>query len=419
MSRHRRLRSIAAVVVTLASIASACTGGSDEDPVAVVVTTTTEPPAPRVDDGILQIGALIPAGDTAVGVALRDSVEAAVLEVNNGGGVLGQRVRLLVRDEGPSAVTAAEAVEELVAEDVDAILGPTSSNVAIGALDEIVDAGVVACSATAAAIALDDYPDDGLFFRSVPSESLQAVAIARKAQETGATAIAVIHVDDAFGRPYAEATLAALDLEGVFDVTTIPIPVGDDDLSNDLDLLSVNGAQTAIVLGSGADTARVLESLAQRGGAGVTSIIVNDAVRDAASRPVVAGLPDEIRTLILGVAPQIVVDGDPDDDEPPVPFAPQVTDCVNLIALAAVQANSDAPQLIAGQMSSVSSGGSLCRDFADCADKIGRGLQINFDGATTITEIGRDGDPSRARFDQFRFRDDGSDEVERPFPIGR
>ena len=39
-------------------------------------------------------------------------------------------------------------------------------------------AGVVTCSPSATALALDDYPDNKLFFRTVPSDSLEMVAIA-------------------------------------------------------------------------------------------------------------------------------------------------------------------------------------------------------------------------------------------------
>lgn len=388
---------------------------------SVVVTTTTEPPQPRVDDGVLLIGALIPEADTAVGAALDASLKAAVAAVNGEGGVLGNDVRLVIQDEGSTASTAAQAIEALVAVGVDAIIGPASSNSAIGSLDEAVDAGIVACSPTAASIALDDFPDDGLFFRSIPSDSLQAVAIARKAEETGASGIAVVHVDDAYGRPFADAAIDALDTLGNFTITRVPVPVGDDDLTNELDDLGASGAQTAIVLGAGADTGRFLEALAQRDGIMLTDIVVNDAARDAAVRPVIAGLPPSLRNRISGIAPQIVLSATDREPSIPVdlPFASQVADCVNLVALAAVQSGSDSPDLISNQMASVSSGGSVCRSFGECADRLERGLQINYDGATGVTELDRDGDPSRARFDEFSFTPDGSDESERSFVVQR
>ncbi len=91
------------------------------------------------------------------------------------------------------------------------------------------------------------------------------------------------------------------------------------------------------------------------------------------------------------------------------PFASQITDCVNLIALAAAQGKSDAPLTIASQMASVSSGGAPCRSFAECIELLAdEDNQINYDGPTRITELTRDGDPLRAFFDRFVFQTDGS-----------
>jgi branched-chain amino acid transport system substrate-binding protein len=64
-------------------------------------------------------------------------------------------------------------------------------------------------------------------------------------------------------------------------------------------------------------------------------------------------------------------------------------------------------------MSSVSDGGQICRDFASCALRLADDQEIDYDGPTGITDLGRDGDPSRAFFDLFRFAADGSDIFER------
>jgi branched-chain amino acid transport system substrate-binding protein len=167
------------------------------------------------------------------------------------------------------------------------------------------------------------------------------------------------------------------------------------------------------VLGSGDDTARFLEAMGQSEIVGLAEIIVNDAARGA-SPQVFANLPNGLRSRIIGVAPQIVLPESAGVDDNPA-FASQVNDCVNLIALAAVQSNSDSPDLIAGQMASVSSGGSVCSTFAECAERIEQDLQINYNGPTGITELGRNGDPTSARFDTFRFLADGSNVYDRSF----
>ena len=67
-------------------------------------------------------------------------------------------------------------------------------------LGEIVDAGVVACSPTASASLLDNFPDRNLFFRTIPSDSLQALAIGEAVDRTGASRATVAYIDDTYGQ---------------------------------------------------------------------------------------------------------------------------------------------------------------------------------------------------------------------------
>lgn len=404
----RHARRVAAALTVATFVIAACTDDQDE-PIATVSTTTTEPPQPREDDGILRIGALIPLNDTAVGENLETSFEAAVEAVNAAGGVLGRPVEMLIEDEGGSANTAAEATEALVLRGADAILGPTSSNVAIAALDASVSAGVVTCSATATAISLDEFPDDNLFFRSIATDSLQAAAIARQAENRSVGSIVIIHIDDAYGQPYAAAVRDALGAQESIQVESVAVPVGDVDLENDLDDIAAADADTGIVLGNGNDIARLLEAISARDDIDFTQVFVNDAARAASARPVIAGLNPDFRNRIVGLSPQILLPETAGSDAD-TPFAAQVTDCVNLIALAAAQGNSDSPATVASQMTSVSSGGDKCRTFAECIALLDADeqTQIDYDGPTRVTELARDGDPSRAFFDRFLFRTDGS-----------
>lgn len=408
---------MAATLAVLALVA-ACSGNEANEPTPTIVTTTTLPPAPRVDDGVLRIGVLVPDGETGMSSSVTASVDAAVTEIDDAGGVLGNDLDVVFANEGATAVTAAQAIESLVGDGadggVDAIVGPMSSGNAIGALDEAVSAGVVTCSPTASAIALDDFPDDNnLFFRTIASDSLQAVAIAQQARETGATKIGVVHVDDAYGRPYADAVAEALAEVGSTEITRIPVSVGDEDLADDV--AGLDDVQVAIVLGNGTDVVRFLAAIGDDDSLALSNVIVNDAARSSGTAPVISDLPSGLRDTIIGVAPQIVVrPADGDAAAASTPFGPQIDDCVNLIALAAVQGGSDSPSIIASQMSSVSEGGRVCGDFAGCVAQLEQGLEINYQGDTGITDLGRSGDPDRARFELFTFDEDGADVYDDP-----
>ena len=390
-------------------VAVGCTTPETSTPESTVAPTTTEAPTPREIDDVLRIGALLPGGDTFVGASLESSVLDAEEAINEAGGVFGTDIVVTVRDEGTTTATASAAIASLLGDGVDAIIGPSSSLTTLGALDDAVAAEVVTCSPTATAIALDDFPDDRLFFRTIASDSLQAAALAEVAEDTGERDVAIVYLDDAYGRPYAEAVteeLRSLDLDVV---ASVPVAVGDDNVTDDIDLVVGSGARVAIVVGAPADAARFLDAIGRSDSRALTDVIVNDSVRDAVVRPVIVTLPTSLRTIITGVAPQITVRDEDGVSGPP--FEPQVTDCMNLIALAAMEAEYDLPKLIAQQMPSISSGGSVCTSFAECADELGQNQQIDYRGPTGVTELNREGETAQARFETFEFDDTGVDTV--------
>ena len=294
-------------------------------------------------DGQLVIGALLPLTNTLLGEPMADAVDTAVERINTAGGVLDRRVRLVVADEGSSTATATASIQTLLDRDVDAIIGPASSLVALSTLDELVTAGKVVCSPTASALALDDFPDDDLFFRTVPSDSLQARAIGAAADQTGAQRVTIVYVDDSYGRPFADAVEASLANEAIVVVGRIPFAADDDDLSDEAARWPTPTPRCSSLLADGEDGTRFLEALDDEDTSGVSTIVVNDALRNPAAPQRIQGLDPELRNKIVGLAPQADSGDDDAPFDPPGLFATNAYDCANLIALAAVRAGSDDP----------------------------------------------------------------------------
>ncbi|HEX4980438.1 MAG TPA: ABC transporter substrate-binding protein [Ilumatobacteraceae bacterium] len=396
----------------------ACNGDDDTAPTTTqTIVTTTSSPA-RANDGVLRLGVLLPTtgpGATLFGDGMIDAVELATDQINDAGGVNGSDVELINADEGATAASAAIGMDSLLTGGVDAIIGPASSTVALSDLDAAVSAGVVTCSPTATALALDNYPDEGLFFRTVPSDSLQMVAIARVAERTGSTSIAIGYLDDSYGRGLEEALMSAVDERGLSVLAEVPFSGDDEDLADEASDLLENSPSVIAILGDAGDGTRLLASVAQTtGDADPPIIVVNDALRDAQSQQVIQGLRREVREQIKGVSPLAVT---PNDRALTELYAANAYDCVNLIALASVQAGNDSPTDIAAQMAAVSTGGSQCQSFVECSEPLARGLQIDYEGPSGNTELSRSGDPSRARFEEFEFDVDGRDQSVTTFEI--
>jgi branched-chain amino acid transport system substrate-binding protein len=268
-------------------------------------------------------------------------------------------------------------------------------------------------------MSLDGFPDEGLFFRTIPSDSLQAAAIAGAADQTGAQRVTIVHVDDSYGRPFAAAVEDSLQSEAIDVVDQIAFAASDDDLSGEARELARSDTQVVIVLADGDNGTRFLEALDDVDTSGLSTIVVNDAFRNPAAPQRIEGLGAELRSKIVGLAPH-ATSGDPANPyDPPGPYAVNAFDCVNLIALAAVRAGSDAPLDIAGQLAQVSVSGSACNTFVSCVETIESGLQIDYNGPSGVTDLQpRTGDPSQAIFDRFVFDDSGRDVLQRTEIIG-
>ena len=294
MVRFRRFHVRRHSLAVLALVAAACSPGSDAAPETTQAVGTTTIPAPDRSDGTLTIGLLLPSSNPTLGQGLIDAANIAVDRINDAGGVLGRNIRVVEQDEGLGDGTAAASIAALIEStpSVDAVIGPSSSLVALSQLDTLVAAGIPSCSPTATALALDDFPDERLFFRTVPSDSLQAVAAADLAERTGVQDVAVVYIDDAYGRPFAAA---------VEDALAVGHPIGEP--RRDLRLRpqrrrsrreSPTGrrfrARVVVLLAGSDDGAAFLEALDDTSFGSISDIIVNDTMRDPSVTPACRGI---------------------------------------------------------------------------------------------------------------------------------
>jgi branched-chain amino acid transport system substrate-binding protein len=393
---------VIAVVSGAALVAGGCTGGDGDAGVATTsIDTTTTTMVVRDDDGTLVLGIYLPVtgGGSDLGQPMIAAVENAVEAINRAGGVLGHDVRTISVDEG-----AGTGPGELLARGVDAIVGPASSLTALSQLAPAVDpaTGVVVCSPSATALALDDYPDNTFLFRTAPSDSLQMAAIARQVQRTGARSVAVGYLDDPYGRGLNDAFLAEVEARRIPVLASVGFSGGQTDLTGAAAQLLTVDAGVIVVLGDSDDGGRLLTAL-DVSDIPSPQVIVNDAIRGA--RQTIQSLTPEFRERLTGVAPMARGIG---DDAPEGFFTAHAVDCVNLIALSVLVAGSDAPRTFRTNMASVSADGRVCTTFEACALLLEQGLNIDYNGASGSAELANTtGDPVQARFESFGFDADG------------
>ena len=406
----RASRQVVATVGFASLVAlSACSGSSsDTTPDSSPRVSTTVPLI--ISDQVLRLGLLIPQSGSGaeIGEPLVQVVTAAIESINSSGGVLGRDIELQVRDEGSDSATALAAVDDFITEDgIDALIGPFSSSIALSILPRLIENQIGVCSPTATSIALASFPDNGLFVRTTASDILASEAMAQVIEQTGVIQTSIAYPDDPFGHSFVTEIRRSLAVQGVSIVDEVAFDPAATDYSDFAEQLTADPNGVITLIGDGESGGRFLNSLIDT--RSQNRVIVNDAISQVDLNGSV-NLDSEIRRLILGVAVDAYA-GSPtattNTTSTAPPFAAATTDCVNLLALAAITTASDRAVDFMAQVPVVGRGGSECVVFDECLALLNQSLNIDYNGATGLLDLDPNGDPSRANFVIFGFDEFG------------
>jgi ABC-type branched-subunit amino acid transport system substrate-binding protein len=169
-------------------------------------------PSVKPADGVLSLGTLLPktGAFNYTGPALDAGVRLAIKDINDADGIPGIAVKLdeaNQRDEGnPSADTASQSTDVLLADEVDAIIGPATSAVALTVIDKVVCAGVIMFSPSNTSPLFTTYPDRGLYFRTEPSTVFEGSVLGKLVVDDGNSTAVEISRDDPYGNSLREET---------------------------------------------------------------------------------------------------------------------------------------------------------------------------------------------------------------------
>lgn len=168
-------------------------------------------------DGVLTVGTLLPqSGDLAfLGPPEFAGVDLAVKEINAAGGVLGKDIEQVKADSGDGTPNIAPSeTDKLLAADSDVIIGAASSSVSLSVIDRITAAGVAQISPANTSTAFDTYADNGLYFRTAPSDVLQGQVMASTVIADGKQNIAILARQDSYGEALADNVKAFYEQAG-------------------------------------------------------------------------------------------------------------------------------------------------------------------------------------------------------------
>jgi branched-chain amino acid transport system substrate-binding protein len=185
--------------------------------------------------------------------AMGDGAEMAMAEVNAAGTLLGGANVVSVRADSTciDASAATAAAERLITSDgVNAIMGADCSGVTGAILQNVARPnGVVMISPSATSPGLSTAEDDGLFFRTAPSDARQGVVMTEVIMDRGINEVALTYTNNDYGKGLADSFQAAFEAAG--GTVTISVPHEDEkaDYSAEVGTLASAGGEVLVVAG--------------------------------------------------------------------------------------------------------------------------------------------------------------------------
>lgn len=366
-------------------------------------------------DSQLKIGAIVPLTGSLSFLVPPEiaGLHLAVDEINAAGGVLGKKVTLDILDEADGdspAVSQASATKHL-ANKVDLIIGAASSSRTKLIIDKITSAKVVQISGSNTSPSLTDWKDGGFYFRTAPSDLLQGRVLANQILQDGASSVAVLFQDTAYGVGL-NAQLKSVLEKGKATVTSISFPENETSVSSYVDK-ALAGKPDAVVLVTYDESKKLLPALQAKGFSGGNVYLVDGNAVDYSKESYAAYL-NGAKASIPGkaldaafksklVAAYKKYTGKVLSD---FTYGESLYDAVIIGALAAQAAKDASGVGIKSQLTEISKAGAgkvTVTNFKDGLAALKAGKKINYDGKTGAIEFDKNGDPTGAYIGIYRY----------------
>ena len=179
--------------------------------------------------------------------------EAAIQEISDSGLFLGGKKVVSVRGDSTcidAAAATAAATRLITSEGVVGIVGATCSGATTAVLNNVARPnGIVMISPSATSPALSTIEDDGLFFRTAPSDARQGDIIGGILSSKGIKSAALTYTNNDYGKGLADAIQAAFEEAGGKITAVAAHEDGKADYSAEVATLASAGGDILIVAG--------------------------------------------------------------------------------------------------------------------------------------------------------------------------
>ncbi len=329
---------------------------------------------------------------------MADGAEAAMAEASASGKFLGGSTIAPVRADSTcidSAAATANAERLITAEGVSGIVGADCSGVTGAILQNVARTnGMVMISPSATSPALSTAEDDGLFFRTSPSDARQGQVMTDVLMEQGVKSVALTYTNNDYGKGLADAFQAAYEAAGGTVTINTAHEDGKADYSAEVGALAAAGGERLVVAG-----------YLDQGGSGIVRASLDSGAFD------MFHFPDGMTGALLESNFGSEIDGstgqNPGTDSPGAamiveigtaggfdgtsPFVPESYDAASLIILAMQAAGSADPADYKGKIMDVANAPGekiFPGDLAKALDILAAGGEVDYVGGSAVELIG-------------------------------
>jgi branched-chain amino acid transport system substrate-binding protein len=328
---------------------------------------------------------------------MAQGAETAIAEVNASGLLLGGTTVEPVRGDSTcidAGAATAVAERQITADGVKGIVGGDCSGVTGAMLANVaVPNGVVMISPSATSPALSTAEDNGLFFRTAPSDARQGVVMAEVLLEAGINEVAVTYTNNDYGKGLADAFQAAYEERGGKVTINAAHEDGKADYSAEVGALAAAGGQRLVVAG-----------YVDQGGSGIVRAALDSGAFDTFHFPdgmISQALQDNFGAEINGstgqhpgtdsegAAKYVEIIGDPAIATSP--FSPEAYDAAALIMMAMQAAGSTDPNVYKDKVMEVANAPGepiLPGELAKALEILAAGGDVDYVGASAVELIG-------------------------------
>jgi branched-chain amino acid transport system substrate-binding protein len=352
-------------------------------------------------------------GEATFGRQLRNGAEQAVADINAAGGVLGKDLVNVKADSGDGTPDIAGAeTDKLLAANADVIVGAASSSVSVSVIDKITGSGVVLFSPANTAAGFDTYDDNGLYFRTAPSDILQGEILANLVVEDGHDNVAIMGRQDFYGEGLSKRVEEVLKEKGATVSEFVLYQADAQNFTAEVNKVAASKPD-ALVLVAFNETTKIIPQLIAKG-------IGPDDIQIYFVDGNLADYSAESFDLtgVKGTAPG-AAEPDPDfvarlqaapgmSKKEALTYGAESYDAVVISALAAIAAGDDSGEAVGANIIDVTREGTKCTTFEECAGLLADGEDIDYDGISGPIELGSTGSPTAASIGIYEYGEDNT-----------